>query len=143
MFCHPLISRFFFQLSWFSGPLHYLDVEFCILEVTSIIDNTKINNQDTLTPNSIPLAPIIQISYIMAMPYFRTPSMFFFEGFNIINIFGWYKLICSKFQIGKKEKIRKLPLYYEIFIGKYIKIVIWPLRIIWSIICNRSILDTF
>lgn len=42
-------------------------------------------NPGTFTPNSIPLALIVQISYIISMLYFLTSGTYFFEDSNITN----------------------------------------------------------
>lgn len=63
----------------------------------SITNQTKMSKQSTPIPNSIPLAPVVQIPYIMAMPDSETPDTPFFESSNIIDFFTIYKLMCSDF----------------------------------------------
>ena len=50
-------------------------------------NKTKMTKQATFIPNSIPLDLVVQIPYIMAMSYYRTPGTFFFEVSNITNFF--------------------------------------------------------
>ena len=102
--------------------------------MTSITDETKMTEQGTPTPDSIPLAPVVQIPYIMAMPYPGTPGTPFFEGSNVTGFLTRYELMCSDFRMEEKEKIRRLPLYCEMFIGKYIESVIQAPGITWSAI---------
>lgn len=72
----------------------------------------------------------------MAMPYCRTPGTFFFEGSNVADFFTWYEFLFIDFQMEEKEKIHRLPLYCEIFIGKYIESMIRSPEITWSAICK-------
>lgn len=90
--------------------------------------------EDIPTPDSILLVPVTQIPNIMAIPCFRTPRTPFFEGFNITDFLNQFELICTNFQVEKKEKIQRLSLYCEIFINKYIESVIRFSRITWSAI---------
>ena len=104
--------------------------------MTNCTDNTKMIKQSTLTFNSILLASVVQIPFIIAILYPETLGILFIESSNMTDIFCQYKLICSDFWIKEIEKIRKLPLYYNIFIGKYIKSLIQPSESIWSTICK-------
>ncbi|MCJ1343493.1 hypothetical protein MMC31_001687 [Peltigera leucophlebia] len=102
--------------------------------MTDTTEDKKITEEGTSTPNSIPLAPVIQIPYIMAMPYHGTLGTPFFEGFNITDFLNQYELMCTDFRVEKKERIQKLPLYCKMFIGKYIESVIRPSGITWTAI---------
>ena len=81
----PLTSQFLFRLNSLLPSLNYPSVEFYTSEMTSITNEIKMTKQGTLTPNSIPLAPVVQIPYIMTMHYLGIPGIPFFEGFNITN----------------------------------------------------------
>lgn len=104
--------------------------------MTSITNEIKKTKQSTPTPNSILLAPVVQILYVMAIPYLETPSTLFIKRSHVIDFLTKYELIYSDFQMEEKEIIRRLPLYCEIFIGKYIESVIRPPGITWSAICK-------
>lgn len=80
--------------------------------------------KDTPTANSILLAPVVQIPYIIALPYFEILRTPFFESSNITNLINQYELMYTNFGVEKKKKIQRLPLYYERFIIKYIKSMI-------------------
>lgn len=81
------------------------------------------------------LAPVIQIPYIMAMLYPGTPGTTFFKGgSNVTDFLNRYELMCTNFRVEEKGKIRKLPSYCEMFIGKYFESVIRPFVIIWTAI---------
>lgn len=60
--------------------------------------------QGTLIPNTISLAPIVQILYIIAISYPGISSTSFLEGSNITNFFTRYNLIYSDFPIEEKTK---------------------------------------
>ena len=130
----PLTSQFSFRPNSPPPSLNYPSVESCTSEMTSITNETKMTKQCTPTPDSIPLAPVVQIPYIMAMPYPGTPGTPFFEGSNVTGFLTRYELMCSDFRMEEKEKIRRLPLYCEMFIGKYIESVIQAPGITWSAI---------
>lgn len=82
-----------------------------------ITKDKKTTKEGPSTPCNMPLALVIQMFYIMTMPYHGTPGTPFFEGVNITDFLNWYKLICTDFQVEEKEKILRLSQYCEIFIG--------------------------
>ena len=96
--------------------------------MTDTTEDRKMTEEGTPTPDSIPLAPVI---YIMVMPYPGTPGTPFFEGSNIADFLKRYKLMRRDFRMEHKEKIRRLPLYCEMFIGKYMESVIRPPGFTW------------
>lgn len=92
------------------------------------MDTTKDNKmtEGTPTSGSTPLTPVIQLPYIFTMPYPGTPGTPFFEGSNITDFLNRYDQMCTDFLVEAKEKIKRLPWYCEIFIGKYIESVTQP-----------------
>ena len=131
-----LTSLSFSQQSSYPHLSHYSSVESCTPKMTNSTNDIKMTEQDTSTSDNISLASVVQIPYIMAMPYPRIPSTSFFEGSNITNFLRRYELMCIAFRMKEKEKIRRLLLYCEMFIGKYIESLIRPPDITWSIICK-------
>ena len=122
----PTVSSSLSQTHSSSLFLHCPSTELFVSEMTDITEDKKTTEEGTSTPGSIPLAPVIQMPYIMAMPYPGTPGTPFFEGANITDFLNRYELMCTDFRVEEKEKIRRLPLYCEMFIGKYIESVIRP-----------------
>ena len=73
--------------------------------------------EGTPTPDSMPLAPVMQIPYIITMPYPGTPGTPFFEGSNVTDFLDRYEQMCTDFRVEAKEKIKRLLWYCEMFIG--------------------------
>ena len=81
----PLTSLSSSQQSSYPRPSHDPSVESCTPKMTNSTDDTKMTEQGTPTSDSIPLASVVQIPYIMAMLYPGTPGTPFFEGSNITD----------------------------------------------------------
>lgn len=65
------------------------------------------------------------MAYIpLVIPYPGTPGAPFFGGQNIINFLDRYSQLCSDYRLSESEKIYRLPWYCELFIGKYVRILI-------------------
>ena len=68
-------------------------------------------------PPPIAYAPFV-------IPYPGTPGTPFFDGQNITDFLDRYNQLCSDYHLSESEKIYRLPWYCELFMGKYIKILI-------------------
>ena len=130
----PTVSSSFSQTHSFPPLLRRPGTEPLVSKMTDTTEDKRMTEEGTPTPDSIPLAPVIQMPYIMAMPYPGTPGTPFFEGSNITDFLNRYELMCTDFRVEEKERIRRLPLYCEMFIGKYIESVIRPSGITWTAI---------
>lgn len=109
-FTLPNISLPIFQTHSYQPSLRCPSTEPFISEITDLIEDIKMTEEGTSTPDGIPLAPVIQIPYIMAMPYPKTPGTPFFEDSNITDFLNQYDLICIDFRKEEKEKLWRLPL---------------------------------
>ena len=123
-FTLPIVSSSLSQTHFSSLFLYCPTTELLVSKITDITKDKKTTEKGTLTPGCIPLVLVIQMPYIIAMPYLGTLRIFFFEGANITNFLNWYKLMYTDFQVEEKEKIWRLPLYCKMFISKYIESVI-------------------
>lgn len=77
--------------------LYCLSTKLFVLEMIDITKDKKTNKKDTLTLGGILLASVIQMPYIIVMPYLKTLKTLFFKGTNITDFFNWYKLIYTDF----------------------------------------------
>ena len=94
-----------------------------------IIIGAKKVNQSVMASNTpdtenVPTPPQFQASYIMPIPYSGAPGSPFFEGANVTEFLERYENVCEDYRISLAEKIRRLPLYYEMFTTRHIKSVI-------------------
>ena len=60
----------------------------------------------------------------MVRPYPGTPGAPMFDGKNITHFLDLYDQLCSHYRLSESEKIYRLPLYCEYFIGRYVRILI-------------------
>lgn len=77
-------------------------------------EDNKITGEGTPALDSMPLAPVIQIHYIIAIYYPGTSRTPFFEGSYINDFLDRYERMCIDFRVEAKEKIKKLPWYCEV-----------------------------
>ena len=80
----------------------------------------------TNTPDieNVPTPPQFQASYIMPLPYPGAPGSPFFDGANVTEFLERYENMCEDYRVSLAEKIRRLPLYGEMFTARHVKSVI-------------------
>ena len=106
----PITSLFLFQSHFYPPPLYHLCAELLLVsEMTDTIKDNKMSKEGIPNPDSTSLPPVIQVSYILTMPYLGRPGTSFFEGSNITDFFNRYNQIYTDFRVEIKEKMKRLP----------------------------------
>ena len=77
----------------------------------------------TLSTESTPTQPPLQAPYITPMPYPGAPGSPFFDGANISEFLERFENMCDDYRMLISEKIRRLPLYCEMFIARRVRSV--------------------
>lgn len=102
--------------------------------VESSMDNT---GGSTPTPSnsnaskeSMPASIPVYSHAVMLYP--GAPGTLFFEGLNVIDFFDRYSQMCTDYRVDKQEKIKRLSWYCEMFIGKYVEILISSSGTSWA-----------